>query len=200
MSEKSSGGRPEIPVNSTTARRLKSLRERHRETQKEIGDIISYGAATVARYEKGERGVGDDIISCLAQHWNVPIDYLKGYTETDNPIAYALELEAAESAGADEYAAQQRAERTRRMNFFDFCGFQYEDLHAVPGAWEFTGINADKAHRISDPRGFIDPVELSDNELTAILDSTHDFIAFECFKLIQKRREAAQNGDDRENL
>lgn len=188
MSDKTNGGRPEIPVNQVTAERITGLRKRHRETQKEIGDIIGYGAATVARYEKGERGVGDDIICILAKHWNVPLDYLKGQTDTDDPIAYALELDAAEQVGANEYAAQQRAERTRRRNFFDLCGFHYEDLHASPGPWEFAEENADKAHKLSDSRGMIDPVDISDDELKAILDGAHDFIAFECFKLIQKKK------------
>lgn len=202
MSNKSSGGRPEIPVNLCTAKRVKALRERNRETQKDVGDLIGYGPATVARYEKGERGIGDDIIRILAKHWNVAVDYILGLTDTEDPIAYALETAAAEDAGAAEYAAQQRAERMRRVNFFDYCGFYYEDTHELPGVWEFAGvggraaIDADRPHRVSDPSSLIEPVLLTDDELKALLENVHDFIAFECFKLIQQRKEAAHSVDD----
>lgn len=202
MSNKSNGGRPEIPVNKITAERIKALREKHRETQKDVGDIIGYGPVTVARYEKGERGIGEDIIRILAKHWNVAVDYILGLTDTEDPIAYALEIAAAEDAGAAEYAAQQRAERTRRVNFFDYCGFYYEDTHELPGAWEFAevdgraAIDADRPHRVSDPSSLIEPVLLTDDELKAILEATHNFIAFEFFKLIQQRKEAAHCGDN----
>lgn len=176
-------------VNRITVERLKDLRAKKGDKQEVIAKTVlkRRNVTQYGRYERGEIAIPDKDIIKLSHYYGVPPDYIRGITDTKDPTAYALELD---EAGIDEYEAQQRAERTRRINFFDLCGFHYEDLHASPGPWEFAEEYADKAHKLSDSRGIIDPIELSENELSAVLDSVHDFIAFECFKLIQRRREA----------
>lgn len=55
---------------------IRKLRLRHGETQAELGEIIGYGATTVANYESGERL--PDLITAyaIAKHYNVEMEML----------------------------------------------------------------------------------------------------------------------------
>lgn len=56
--------------------RLKELRKRSGKTQKEIAEIFSMQPTVYRRYETGERNMTLDIALCIAEYYNVSIDYL----------------------------------------------------------------------------------------------------------------------------
>ena len=62
--------------NKIIGENIRQLRLRHEETQAELGEIIGYGATTVANYESGERL--PDIITAyaIAKHYNVEMEML----------------------------------------------------------------------------------------------------------------------------
>lgn len=62
--------------NKIIGENIRKLRLLHKETQAELGEIIGYGATTVANYESGERL--PDLITAylIAQHYQVTIENL----------------------------------------------------------------------------------------------------------------------------
>ena len=56
--------------------RLKELRKLSGKTQKETAEIFSMQPTVYRRYEAGERNMTLDIALCIAEHYNVSIDYL----------------------------------------------------------------------------------------------------------------------------
>lgn len=62
--------------NKIIGENIRKLRLLHKETQAELGEIIGYGATTVANYESGERL--PDLITAylIAQHYQVTIESL----------------------------------------------------------------------------------------------------------------------------
>lgn len=63
--------------------RLKQLRTEKKLTLEEFGEIFSVAKQTTSRWEKGNRLPSIDLISEIADYFNVSIDYLVG--RTDNP-------------------------------------------------------------------------------------------------------------------
>lgn len=60
------------------ATRLKTLREEHKMTQQEVGDIICVSRSTVSGYETKGRQPSHEKLIILAEHFNVSMDYLIG--------------------------------------------------------------------------------------------------------------------------
>lgn len=185
MAEKSHGGRPKTEVNWTTARRIKQLRENHRETQKDIGNVIYCSAITVARFEKGERGISLDILKLLAKHWNVPVPYLTGETDKTTLLEYYQELDEAESQGLEEESNRLKSERAKLDNFFSLCKFTYQNIFDEPSNCFLSVIDPDAANA---PHKLISNISpninsfFTDEELKDLFTKVHELIAFECFK------------------
>lgn len=75
--------------------RLKTLRETEKLTQEEMGKICSVSKANISKYESNLIHPPLDTLRIIAEHFNVTIDYLLGFTSEKNKN---LELE-------DEYIA-----------------------------------------------------------------------------------------------
>ena len=69
--------------NKIIGENIRNLRLRHGETQAELGEIIGYGATTVANYESGERL--PDLITAytIAKHYNVGMEMLMKENSTN---------------------------------------------------------------------------------------------------------------------
>lgn len=55
---------------------IQRLRLLHKETQKQLGEIIGYGATTVANYESGYRQPDVETLKKIAEHYGVSITEL----------------------------------------------------------------------------------------------------------------------------
>lgn len=90
----------------TFGERLKSLREDNDEKQKDIADLIFVSNKVISDYERGIHFPRDErVITTLAEHFDVSIDYLFGITDikkhfTDDLISlfYSLTKEQQEEA------------------------------------------------------------------------------------------------------
>lgn len=206
MSEITTGGRPAAPKNEITAARIKEQRKRHRETQATVGAVIGYGKATVARYEKNLRGAGYESLVKLAEHWNIPVQYLTGETDMTDCAAYYLDVEASAS---EAYYTEEKARRIKLENFFSPCGLIYEYLDGAQ--YDFIGIgkspvedaeleraiHTNKRHRLTAQEVGISTF-FNDDELQELFSKVchvvHDAVVFECF--CKKHKEAREHGND----
>ena len=60
---------------------IRSLREDHDFTQKQIADYLHCSQQVYSNYELGQRDIPTDILIKLAQYYDVSIDFLLGLTE-----------------------------------------------------------------------------------------------------------------------
>ncbi|MCQ2416604.1 MAG: helix-turn-helix domain-containing protein [Oscillospiraceae bacterium] len=63
--------------------RIRSLRESHDKTQKEICEYLFCDQSLYSKYERGLRIVPVEIIMKLAQYYETTTDYILGLTEED---------------------------------------------------------------------------------------------------------------------
>lgn len=63
--------------------RLKTLREQSNYTHSELASVLGLGYAQIYRYEAGKTDPSGEILSRIANVFNVSVDYLLG--RTDNP-------------------------------------------------------------------------------------------------------------------
>ena len=71
---------------------LKELRQSKGLTQQELGDLVGISASNVRMIEKNQRNGSLDVVSKLADYFNVSIDYLEGKTEYKNSDEVADEI------------------------------------------------------------------------------------------------------------
>lgn len=181
MSDKSRGGRRQIPIRKTTAVRIRQLRIERRETQGDIANVASCTALTVGRWENETRGVEDAVLELLAKHWGVLPAYLRGETDIkDDPVAFRLEQEQKILDGftAAVNENEYRIRRARLENLFNLCGFQYQDL-----------FDGQLLHILTDENGFISPAAFNDTEMDALLSKIHDLIELECYRRSATQKE-----------
>jgi transcriptional regulator with XRE-family HTH domain len=62
----------------TFGTRLKKLRTQHKMTQSEFAKRFNITQSTVARLEKGDRDISDDVKIEIAKYFGVTLDYLLG--------------------------------------------------------------------------------------------------------------------------
>ena len=169
--EKRRGRRP-LPANPVTCSRIEKLRGR--EARKEAAEGIGIGEASLARYEKGERGVPDSVLELMARYWKVLPEYLKGETDIkDDPIAFKHEQDQKVLDGFSKAVEKNEYDirRTRLEILFSLCGFHYNDTFA-----------GELRHTIVDETGLVSPATFGDGEMETILSKIHDLIELECFR------------------
>lgn len=64
-------------------KRIRELREDYDYTQSQVGEKINVPQRTYAYYESGERMVPPQVLSALADFYNISVDYI--LERTDNP-------------------------------------------------------------------------------------------------------------------
>lgn len=65
-------------------RKLKELRLERKINQSELGEIIGISPSTVGMYERDQRFPDKDILSKIADYFEVSVDYLLGRTDERN--------------------------------------------------------------------------------------------------------------------
>ena len=65
--------------------RIKSLREDHDLTQKEISQILNISQVAYSYYEINKRNIPLELLSKLADYYNTSVDYLLYRTDTSKP-------------------------------------------------------------------------------------------------------------------
>lgn len=63
--------------------RIKKLRENKELSQKQLADMLSVGPSTISMWEQGRRAPDNEMLSKIADFFDVTTDYLLG--RTDNP-------------------------------------------------------------------------------------------------------------------
>jgi transcriptional regulator with XRE-family HTH domain len=63
--------------------RLKELREKHQLSQEQLAIKIATNKQTLSRYEKNQREPGINIVTKVANFFDVSIDYLVGQNKKD---------------------------------------------------------------------------------------------------------------------
>lgn len=63
-----------IITSEQIGRNIRRLRLEHNETQQELGELIGYGATTVANYEKGYRLPDLETFFIIAYHYGADLD------------------------------------------------------------------------------------------------------------------------------
>ncbi len=66
---------------------LAVLRKRNKLTQNELGAMLGLSGSTISMYERGEREPSKEALELIADHFNVPLDYLVGRSETERENA-----------------------------------------------------------------------------------------------------------------
>lgn len=64
--------------------RIKSLREQHQLTQKQLANAISVSQQTISGYENGSRVPDQNTLELLADYFKCSIDYLVGKSDIKN--------------------------------------------------------------------------------------------------------------------
>ncbi len=80
--------------------RLKELREEFNESQEDIGKLIGTSGQAVGQYELEKRGLSQDKMIILANHFDCSIDYLLGKSDVRNPEKIK-NIQHANSGGLD---------------------------------------------------------------------------------------------------
>lgn len=58
--------------------RLRALRRQHGETQPELAKLLGLSRSAVSMYESGEREPKYELLTAIAAHYDVELDYLLG--------------------------------------------------------------------------------------------------------------------------
>ena len=88
---------------------LRTLRQRNKLTQKQLADILGLSESAIGMYERGHREPDFETLECIADYFNVDMDYLTGRSniereQTCSPAqAPALVLTEAEEQLVEDY-------------------------------------------------------------------------------------------------
>ncbi|OTG48370.1 helix-turn-helix domain-containing protein [Streptococcus agalactiae] len=77
--------------------RLKELRKEKKVSQKEIADFLGISERTISRWENSENTIKSDKAQKLADYFEVPIDYLLGFSNVRDKDVVAISREEYES-------------------------------------------------------------------------------------------------------
>ncbi len=67
--------------------RLKELRKQKNESQQKLAMILNVSQTMISRYENGLACPDMDTLMAIAQHYNVSVDYLIGFSVDKQPYA-----------------------------------------------------------------------------------------------------------------
>lgn len=73
--------------------RLKQLRTEAEESQEFVGNLIGVSGQAVGQYEMNKRGLSEEKLIILANHYNCSIDYLLGKSDIRNPEEIKLDTD-----------------------------------------------------------------------------------------------------------
>ena len=71
----------QLPLFNIIGERIKELREKAKEKQRELGEMIFSNQSAISLYENGRIKPNVDTIAAIAKHYNVSANYLLGLTD-----------------------------------------------------------------------------------------------------------------------
>lgn len=95
--------------------RIKELRTQRKITQEELGNIINVQKAAVSKYELGRAVPSTDVLTKLANYFNVSVDYLLG--RTDEPQGTGFQKGLLGDINGDSPLAQKARETKNNTSF-----------------------------------------------------------------------------------
>ena len=114
--------------------RIKELREQRDIKQEKLAEILNINKATLSRIERGEtKTVGSDILMTLAEHFNVSVDFLVGFTCVPDPKNYSVEALGLSSDGAKAMISRKVHMEivNRLLENPEFCQLTYTMHYAL---------------------------------------------------------------------
>ena len=114
--------------------RIKELREQRDIKQEKLAEILNINKATLSRIERGEtKTVGSDILMALAEHFNVSVDFLVGFTCVPDPKNYSVEALGLSSDGAKAMISRKVHMEivNRLLENPEFCQLTYTMHYAL---------------------------------------------------------------------
>lgn len=109
-------------------KRLRSLREQHKISQKDFAEILGVSNVVLSRYENGERKPDYDMLIKIAEYFDVSVDYLLGKSNS-------VQL-------SDEEEFQNFIEDPElEMWYKQLPNNKEEDLRALKDMWEIIKRN-----------------------------------------------------------
>ena len=114
--------------------RIKELREQRDIKQEKLAEILNINKATLSRIERGEtKTVGSDILTALAEHFNVSVDFLVGFTCVPDPKNYSVEALGLSSDGAKAMISRKVHMEivNRLLENPEFCQLTYTMHYAL---------------------------------------------------------------------
>lgn len=114
--------------------RIRELREQRDIKQEKLAEILNINKATLSRIERGEtKTVGSDILVALAEHFNVSVDFLVGFTCVPDPKNYSVEALGLSSDGAKAMISRKVHMEivNRLLENPEFCQLTYTMHYAL---------------------------------------------------------------------
>ena len=114
--------------------RIRELREQRDIKQEKLAEILNINKATLSRIERGEtKTVGSDILMTLAEHFNVSVDFLVGFTCVPDPKNYSVEALGLSSDGAKAMISRKvhMGIVNRLLEHPEFCQLTYTMHYAL---------------------------------------------------------------------
>ena len=114
--------------------RIKELREQRDIKQEKLAEILNINKATLSRIERGEtKTVGSDISMALAEHFNVSVDFLVGFTCVPDPKNYSVEALGLSADGAKAMISRKVHMEivNRLLENPEFCQLTYTMHYAL---------------------------------------------------------------------
>ena len=114
--------------------RIRELREQRDINQEKLAEILNINKATLSRIERGEtKTVGSDILMTLAEHFNVSVDFLVGFTCVPDPKNYSVEALGLSSDGAKAMISRKvhMGIVNRLLENPEFCQLTYTMHYAL---------------------------------------------------------------------
>ena len=114
--------------------RIRELREQRDIKQEKLAEILNINKATLSRIERGEtKTVGSDILMTLAEHFNVSVDFLVGFTCVPDPKNYSVEALGLSSDGAKAMISRKVHMEivNRLLENPEFCQLTYTMHYAL---------------------------------------------------------------------
>lgn len=114
--------------------RIRELREQRDIKQEKLAEILNINKATLSRIERGEtKTVGSDILMALAEHFNVSVDFLVGFTCVPDPKNYSVEALGLSSDGAKAMISRKVHMEivNRLLENPEFCQLTYTMHYAL---------------------------------------------------------------------
>lgn len=109
-------------------KRLRSLREQHKISQKDFAEILGVSNVVLSRYENGERKPDYDMLIKIAEYFDVSVDYLLGKS---NSVQLSNEEEFQNFIEDPEL----------KMWYKQLPNNKEEDLRALKDMWEIIKRN-----------------------------------------------------------